>query len=248
MQCTLICEILSKRDSNLIYFKDIKIATVILLNRNMVKNSNSHRLDLIFILGTVGGVLIILDGVANLFTVMQMQSYAMLFPFLSIYSIHQFLGLFGVVIGIVIILLNISAVWRPKLINNTFFPVVIISLAAVTIVSGGGFVIGFLLVLIEGLWCILLNVNADLTPMRRAVRAKYKAKETMHYVNTNGLSGQEKSLLSLIRKNRGAILQNRLVTESGLSRTKVTRILNGLEIKGVIERRRMGMTNLIISK
>jgi len=44
------------------------------------------------------------------------------------------------------------------------------------------------------------------------------------------------------------MFQSELVDENGYTKVKVTRILDKLEGRGLIERRRRGMTNVVILK
>lgn len=62
------------------------------------------------------------------------------------------------------------------------------------------------------------------------------------------LGGDEAKLFDLVTQANGMIFQNELVEKMGLSKVKVTRILDKLEAKGLVERRRRGMTNAIILK
>jgi len=58
----------------------------------------------------------------------------------------------------------------------------------------------------------------------------------------------ERKILQLILDNEGSLLQSELVNKTGFDKVKVTRLLDRLEGKGVIERRRRGMTNVVILK
>ncbi len=62
------------------------------------------------------------------------------------------------------------------------------------------------------------------------------------------LSEEERKVVGLIAEEEGAMFQNDLVEKSGFSRAKVTRILDKLEGKGLVVRRRRGMTNMVILK
>ncbi len=62
------------------------------------------------------------------------------------------------------------------------------------------------------------------------------------------LSKDESSILNIIQENEGSALQSDLVEKSGLNKVKVTRILDKLEGRGLIERKRRGMTNVVILK
>lgn len=64
----------------------------------------------------------------------------------------------------------------------------------------------------------------------------------------NGLSGDEKLIFEKLIKAQGTIFQSDLVEKTNLNKVKVTRILDKLEGRGLIERRRHGMTNVIILK
>ncbi|RME78634.1 MarR family transcriptional regulator [Candidatus Woesearchaeota archaeon] len=58
------------------------------------------------------------------------------------------------------------------------------------------------------------------------------------------LDYEEKLIVDEIRKT-GSAYQSDLIKATGFSKVKMTRILDKLEGKGVIERRRRGMTNII---
>ena len=60
------------------------------------------------------------------------------------------------------------------------------------------------------------------------------------------LSDEEKLVLTTIIDADGTILQSALVEATNFSKVKVTRILDRLEGKRVIERKRRGMTNVVI--
>ena len=62
------------------------------------------------------------------------------------------------------------------------------------------------------------------------------------------LGAEEKMLYNFIKEKHGSVFQSDLVKQFNLSKVKVTRILDRLESSGLIERRRRGMTNLVIIK
>lgn len=62
------------------------------------------------------------------------------------------------------------------------------------------------------------------------------------------LQGEERSIYNAIMEADGAMLQSEIVDKLKLSKVKVTRLLDKLEGKGLIERRRRGMTNLVLLK
>ncbi len=61
------------------------------------------------------------------------------------------------------------------------------------------------------------------------------------------LDGDEKKLYDIMI-SEGAVFQSELVEKSGFAKAKVTRILDKLEGKGLLERRRRGLTNMVIPK
>jgi len=62
------------------------------------------------------------------------------------------------------------------------------------------------------------------------------------------LKGEEKKIYNFIESSDGVILQSDLVEKTGYSKVKVTRILDKLEAKGLIERKRRGMSNIVMLK
>lgn len=66
-------------------------------------------------------------------------------------------------------------------------------------------------------------------------------------VDVSKLSKEEKDIYEILKKSNG-IYQSDLIKETGFSKVKITRILDKLESKGIIERRRRGMTNAIFLK
>jgi TM2 domain-containing membrane protein YozV len=64
----------------------------------------------------------------------------------------------------------------------------------------------------------------------------------------SGLNSDEKLILGKIIDAQGAIFQSELVAKTNFPKVKVTRILDKLEGKGLIERRRRGMANTVVLK
>jgi len=62
------------------------------------------------------------------------------------------------------------------------------------------------------------------------------------------LSEEEKQVLEKIIDEQGTIFQSKLVEETGFTKVKVTRLLDRLEGQDLIERKRRGMTNVVILK
>lgn len=79
---------------------------------------------------------------------------------------------------------------------------------------------------------------------------KKEEKEPKPQAFAKKISGQldkdEKKIYQLVIDAQGTIFQSELVEKSGFDKVKVTRILDKLEGKQLIERRRRGMTNVVI--
>ncbi len=64
----------------------------------------------------------------------------------------------------------------------------------------------------------------------------------------NGLDEGERQIMDLVLQRDGSVYQSELIKELKLSKVKVSRLLDKLEGKGLVERKRRGMTNVVISK
>ncbi|MFH1631073.1 MAG: MarR family transcriptional regulator [Candidatus Aenigmatarchaeota archaeon] len=62
------------------------------------------------------------------------------------------------------------------------------------------------------------------------------------------LPEDQKKIIHIVKESNGAMLQGELVAKSGLDKVKVSRLLDKLEMQGLIERRRHGMSNLVVLK
>jgi len=67
-------------------------------------------------------------------------------------------------------------------------------------------------------------------------------------IDYSKLTKEEKKLVQIIEQAEGTIFQSDLVGKSEFSKVKVSRILDRLEGQGLIERKRRGMTNVVVLK
>lgn len=79
-------------------------------------------------------------------------------------------------------------------------------------------------------------------------KVRVKQEEKKIPVDFSKLDKDEKVLMKLVEEEKGAIFQSSLVEKSGFSKVKVSRILDRLEGRQLIERKRRGMTNVVILK
>ncbi|MEK6893851.1 MAG: MarR family transcriptional regulator [Nanoarchaeota archaeon] len=66
-------------------------------------------------------------------------------------------------------------------------------------------------------------------------------------IDTSSLNKEEKQVLNLIVENK-TIFQADLIEKTGFSKAKVTRIIDRLEGKDIVERKRRGLTNVVVLK
>jgi len=62
------------------------------------------------------------------------------------------------------------------------------------------------------------------------------------------LEGDHKKIYDLLVEMGGSVLQGELVEKSGMNKVTVSRTLDKLEMRGLIERRRHGMSNIVVLK
>lgn len=62
------------------------------------------------------------------------------------------------------------------------------------------------------------------------------------------LEEDEKKVFALAKDSGGAIFQGDLIEKTGFPKVKVSRILDRLEGRGLVERRRRGMANMVVLK
>ena len=65
--------------------------------------------------------------------------------------------------------------------------------------------------------------------------------------DTKGLTGDEKQVFELVKLNK-TIFQADLIEKTGFGKAKMSRIIDRLEGKGFLERKRRGMTNVVVLK
>jgi len=79
-------------------------------------------------------------------------------------------------------------------------------------------------------------------------KEKKKITKKSFKTDMSKLSANEKTVFEKIIESQGALFQSELVEKSGFNKVKVTRILDKLEGKDLIDRKRRGMSNIVILK
>ncbi len=75
-----------------------------------------------------------------------------------------------------------------------------------------------------------------------------KVKDEKKKINLDGLDAKEKEVVKLIQESNGAIFQAELMEKLGVGKVGITRMLDKLEAKQIIERKRRGMNNIVVLK
>lgn len=92
---------------------------------------------------------------------------------------------------------------------------------------------------------ILIGIGVFLILSPKKVR---EVKRVSWKKTLKGLGDDEQKIYRTIADSEGVIFQSELIEKTGFSKVKVTRILDKLEAKGILERRRRGMSNIVLLK
>ena len=84
-------------------------------------------------------------------------------------------------------------------------------------------------------------------PNERIVVKKIKEKKVQKKIDLSGFRREEKQVYALVKEN-GAMFQADLIEKTGFSKARMTRIIDKLEGPGFVERKRRGMTNVVVLK
>lgn len=73
-----------------------------------------------------------------------------------------------------------------------------------------------------------------------------RVKERKKKINLKGLEKDEKKVIELLVKENRAMFQSTLKEKLDIGKVKLTRLLDKLEAKQIIERKRRGMNNIVV--
>lgn len=106
-------------------------------------------------------------------------------------------------------------------------------------------------IIVIGIYLIFFGTEEKIITKIKKIRQQIEPKkltiENYKKIMTE-LNGEEKSVLQKIIESEGTIFQSDLADKTKFNKVKVTRILDKLEGKNLIERKRRGMTNVVILK
>jgi predicted transcriptional regulator len=103
------------------------------------------------------------------------------------------------------------------------------------------------IVLIIGLFMIFSKENEKIVIKKIKPTANIEPKK-FNKKSLENLDKDEKEIMNLLLENKGNMLQSDIIQKTNLNKVKMTRILDGLESQGIIERKRRGMTNIVVMK
>lgn len=96
------------------------------------------------------------------------------------------------------------------------------------------------LIFIIGLFLIFSKENEKIVLKTKTVREKRKP------VDTSNLDSEEKKIVKILQEENGAIFQKTLMEKLEIGKVGMTRLLDKLEAKQIIERKRRGMNNIVV--
>ena len=83
-------------------------------------------------------------------------------------------------------------------------------------------------------------------PKEKIVIKKFKEKKQK--IDLSGFDKKEKEVMKILEKENGTIFQAELMEKFGIGKVGITRLLDKLEAKQLIERKRRGMNNVVVLK
>jgi hypothetical protein len=98
------------------------------------------------------------------------------------------------------------------------------------------------IILVIGLFFIFSKEN------EKIVIRKMKEKIIRKKIDLENLSSQEKEVVRFLQQENGAVFQATLMEKLGIGKVGMTRLMDKLESKQIIERKRRGMNNIIVLK
>jgi len=96
------------------------------------------------------------------------------------------------------------------------------------------------LVLLIGLFFIFSKES------ERIVVKKVNGTPRRKRIDLTGLDSEERKVVEILRRENGGEFQKSIMEELGVGKVKMTRLMDKLEAKGLVERKRRGMNNIIV--
>ena len=106
--------------------------------------------------------------------------------------------------------------------------------------------VSWMIVTAFGINFLIFGVGVYMAFFQKALTKELK--KEFKEIDISKLDDEEKKIYEIIKNSKGSAYQTDLIKETGFSKVKITRILDRLESKDVLERKRRGMTNIIVLK
>jgi len=98
------------------------------------------------------------------------------------------------------------------------------------------------IILIIGLFIMFSKPKEKILIKTRTIKEKKKK------LDLSGLDKTEKKVIEILQNENGAIFQSTLMEKLQIGKVGITRLLDKLEAKQLIERKRRGMNNIVVLK
>ena len=98
------------------------------------------------------------------------------------------------------------------------------------------------LILAIGLFLIFAKENETVVVKTRTISKIEKRKK----IDTSKLDVEEKNVVKILQEENGAIFQKTLMEKLGVGKVGMTRLIDKLEAKQIVERKRRGMNNIVV--
>jgi len=98
------------------------------------------------------------------------------------------------------------------------------------------------------IWAIVVILGIFLVFSKQSEKIivkKVESRKQKKVFDLSGLKDEEKKVFSLVNENK-TIFQADLIEKTGFGKAKMTRIIDRLEGRGFVERKRRGMTNVVV--
>ena len=105
----------------------------------------------------------------------------------------------------------------------------------------------YLALAIVGILVIISLVLIFSKPKEKIIVKKVKEKKPKKKYDLSHLKPEEKQVFKLVQENK-AMFQANIIDKTGFGKAKVTRIIDRLEGHNLVERKRRGMTNIVVLK
>ena len=95
---------------------------------------------------------------------------------------------------------------------------------------------------------IIIGLSLVFTKQKeKIIVRKVKERQEQKTYDLADLRKEDKQIFNILKENK-TIFQAELIEKSGFGKAKISRILDRLENKNLIERKRRGMTNIVVLK